>query len=408
MELEMEATIVYEKTLDALSQYKIVCSEGSSRSSKTWSNLQIFINMALAREFESILIARLKLTWLKSTLLKDFDTITRRHNIPITPEFNLNRPEQTYYINGVEFNFMGLDQPQRSHGQKQDIAWLNETMEIPKNVFEQVELRTTKKILLDYNPSDDSHWVFPLQLRDDVGVVKSTFRDNPFLEQPIVDKILSYEPTAENIERKTADAYMWSVYGLGEKAKLEGLIFPYWDTKAIPEGAKSLGLGLDYGYTKDPTAVVEVFIHNNELYFDELVYETGLDNNMIADRLRSLNIDNTYEITADSAEPKSTDEIKKRGFRIRGVEKGADSINFGIDILKQYVCHITPRSINLDKEVRRYKWAEDRNGNLLRDSRGRPVPVGDFNHAIDALRYRCMEILRLKTTIKLHPAGILG
>jgi phage terminase large subunit len=227
MQLEIEATSVLKQTLDN-SEIKIICHQGSSRSSKTWSIFQYFLIKAMQGDSFVLTIARAKLTWVKSTLLKDFEEMTRKYNIPVYPEININRPEQVYKVWGSEIAFFGLDYPEKLHGRKQDYTWLNEVMEIDKKSFDQLEMRTTRQMIIDYNPAYDDHWVFELHKRPDVVVIKSTFRDNPFLEQVIVDKLLSYEPTPENIAKGTADNYMWEVYGLGNKARLQGAIFTNW------------------------------------------------------------------------------------------------------------------------------------------------------------------------------------
>lgn len=385
---KVEVTQVYEKTVEASKQYKLILHEGGSRSSKTWSVFHFFLGKAIQGECITVTIVRDKLTWIKSTLLKDFQEITKAMELEVTPDININRPEQTYYINGSEFAFYGLDYAEKLHGRTQDWFWMNEVMECAKKHFDQLEMRTKVGGILDYNPYDDMHWVFDLQKREDVCVIKSTMLDNPFLPQSIRNKILSYEPTNENIARGTADEFMWQVYGLGNKARLQGTIFNNWDiVDDIPVDAKLLGMGLDFGYTNDPTAVVEVYQYNNELYLNEILYETGLLNTDIAQRMRDMNVNGMTDIFADSSEPKSIEEIRQQGFYIRPVDKGSDSINFGIDLMKSYKMHLTKKSINLEMELRRYKWAEDRTGRILNK------PVDAFNHGVDAVRYAVMMLL---------------
>jgi phage terminase large subunit len=394
MTIKMQATNVLQRTLEAAELYKILCEEGGSRSSKTYSIFQFFILKALANEMKTLTIARSKLTWIKATLLKDFAEITESYGIPVYPTINPNRPEQIYYINGVEFAFFGLDYPQKLHGRKQDWVWLNEVMEIDRKSFDQLEMRTSGGIILDYNPSDDSHWVFDLQKRPDVTVIKSTMLDNPFLPESIIKKIKGYEPTEENIRNGTADSYMWEVYGLGNKARLEGAVFTNWDVvDEIPKDAKLKGLGLDFGYTNDPTALVELYIFNNEIYLNELIYQKGMLNSDIASSMEKLETSKSATIWADSSEPKSIDELVRYGFDVKAVDKGPDSINYGIDIMKGYKIHITKRSINLENEFRKYKWAEDKNGRTLNK------PIDAFNHGIDAARYAAMMLLGKKPEV---------
>lgn len=381
----IEPTIVYEKTVDA-ENYRIVCHQGGSRSSKSWSIFQYFLFKALEGEEFILTIVRDKMTWIKSTILKDFEELIKLTGATPFPEINPNRQEQVYSIGKAEFAFFGLDYPAKLHGRKQTYVWINEAMEVSKEAFDQLEMRTDKQVILDFNPYDDEHWIFDLALRDDVVFIKSTQLDNPFLPEAVRKKILSYEPTPENIKAGTADEYMWQVYGLGNKAKLRGAIFS-WDMKEIPEEAKLLARGMDFGYTNDPTTLIDVYTCDNEIYLDELIYETGLNNQEIVARIESLGIDKGAEVIADSSEPKSINEISNGGINIRGAKKGADSIRFGIDLLKSYKVHYSPRSVHIESESRKYKWGEDKNGKNTRN------PVDAFNHCIDPVRYVALEKL---------------
>lgn len=365
------------------------------------------MNLALESEEPfKVTIAREKLTWLKMTMLPDFKEITDKYaeetGIEVYPDINIRRPEQIYYFNGCEFAFFGLDDPKKLHGRKQNITWLNEVMEISRDSFDQLEFRTTDFMILDYNPSDEDHWVFDLDLRDDVLTIKSTILDNPYIEPVIRNKILGLEPTPENIAKGTADNYLWEVYGLGNKAKLQGLVFENWDVvDSIPDTAKRLGLGQDFGYTNDPSTLIDVYISDNEIYLDEVFWETNLTNSDIANKYEYHEIPKTIEIMADSSEPKSIEEIYRHGYNIKGVEKGSDSINFGISIMKKYKIHVTKRSVNLEKEFRKYKWSEDKNGKSLNK------PIDKFNHGIDAARYAIMTFLRQNQEVTLYHASIL-
>jgi phage terminase large subunit len=406
---DIPSTKVLKQILRKANSSRILLLEGGSRSSKTWSIFQYFFIKALEGARRDVTIVREKLTWLKATLLKDFDEMTARYNLPVTPSVKISRPDQIYKINNVTFTFTGLDEPQKAHGMKQTDFWINEVIEMQnRNTFDQLEQRTTHLGFIDFNPSDDEHWVFDLKRREDVGCIHSTMLDNPFLEQSVRNKILSYEPTEYNYKHGTADVYMWEVYGLGKPAKLEGAIYTNWDiVDSIPENAKDLGWGLDFGYSRDETAVVDIYMLDNELYFDELIYESGLTNyspdsdRHIVKKLTDLGI-GSRPGTGDSSEPKSIDELRAHGFRINGAQKGPDSVNFGIKLLQGYKCHLTRRSVNLDKERRRYKWAQDRNGKTL------DRPVDEYNHGMDAIRYRATEVLGKRKTATLYPMSGIG
>lgn len=399
----MNATKVLKKTLRAEKKYKIICHEGGSRSSKTWSIFQFFLLKAVKGEGVTVTIVRDKLTWIKSTLLKDFAEMTNRYGLSITPEINFNRADQVYNINGSEFAFYGLDYAEKLHGRKQDWFWINEALEVEKRHFDQLEMRTTKGGLIDYNPYNDIGWVYDIQKRPDVCVIKSTMWDNPFLEENIRKKILSYKPTPENIRNGTADNYMWEVYGLGNKAKLQGVIFVNWDiVEGIPDGARFLGYGLDFGFRNDPTALVGLWEFDKELYADNPIYRTGMLNSDIINELKKLKVNSGDLIVGDSSEPKSIEEIRRAGFNIKGAYKGADSVRYGIDLLKSFKIHITKRSIEMENELRKYKWKEDRNGNMLNE------PIDELNHGIDSLRYIAMEKLGNKQEVQILNRELLG
>jgi phage terminase large subunit len=237
-------------------------------------------------------------------------------------------------------------------------------------------MRTTKQVIIDFNPSaefwahkklQEAHWVI------------TSFRDNAFISPTVKERILSYEPTPENIERGTADKYRWDVYGLGKVGRLEGLVLPNWERGKFPDEFKWRIYGLDFGYTNDPTALVEIRLHRGNLHVREHIYRSGLTNQDISREMERIGIDRNELIIADSAEPKSIEEIRRMGWNIRGAVKGKDSVNQGIDILKRY--KVLVEGENIAKELNSYIWAKDRNGNLLNK------PIDSFNHAIDAMRY---------------------
>jgi phage terminase large subunit len=240
---------------------------------------------------------------------------------------------------------------------------------------------------LDYNPSFDEHWIYDnVCKRPDAKYIHSTMLDNYFLPENSKRKILSYEPTDANYEAGTADKNLWEIYGLGKRAKLEGAVYEKWDTiKDIPDFVRShkRRFGLDFGYTNDPTAILDIYWSGNQIWVDELIYETHLLNTDIARRLREHKMANVKG-WADSAEPKSIQELYRLAINVHAVKKGAGSIKNGIDILKRYQIHVTDRSVNLIKELKNYKWKQDKNGKWLNE------PIDDFNHALDALRYVAM------------------
>jgi len=308
-------------------------------------------------------IVRKSLPSLKMTAYRDFFEILR--NLDLYDEARHNKSDYTYTLNGNLFEFISLDQPQKKRGARRDYLFCNEANELSWEDFFQLLVRTTGKIWIDYNPSDAFHWIYDkLLTRDDVTYIQSTYKDNPFLNASIVEEIERLQHTDEDY---------WRIYGLGERGMSRATIFQF-GTMDVPENAKLLAYGLDFGFTNDPTALVAAYEHQGNLYFDELVYRTGMTNNDIANLFTSIGIDRRSEVYADSAEPKSIEELYRRGFNIKPTTKGPDSVNAGIDIMKRYKLFITPRSTNLEKEMRNYKWVEDKNGNLLNK------PIDAFNH----------------------------
>lgn len=359
-------------------------------SSKTTSIIQKFgIDSRNAIEPLQITICRLKMTWTRLSVLKDFGKFVSDNGIPIEPEFNPSRAIQEYMMFGSQWNFMGLDDTQRLPGMSHDKIWINEAMESSLNSFNQLDMRTSDEVVVDYNPMALNHWVYNLALRDEAKVIKSTILDNPYLNEGVRKTILGYQPTPENVRRGTADKYLWEVYGEGRKAVQKGRIFTkvsYSDK--FPKDCKWVINGLDFGYTNDPTALVKIGLYEGKLYMKQLIYEVGLtnapgpegDTKNIHSRLKDLELDKNDLIIADSAEPKSIKELKKWGWNIKGAIKGPDSIRMGLDAVKRYeiVCVNSP---DLKKELDNYKYIEDNSGELTNK------PVDAFNHLIDPLRY---------------------
>ncbi len=384
-ELIIRHSKVLDNLLDSIKRINVL--EGGSSSTKTWSIFQwIFIN-CFQHPKETYTIARLKMTWTKATLLKDFEAMWKMYDLPITPEFNINRPDQTYYLNGSELAFIGLDEPQKAHGRRQDNLWINEGMEDSEKEVNQLMIRTKKRIFIDYNPANETHWIYDNIIpREDCDFFQSTMRDNPFLEQAIVDELNRLELT---------DPIAYKIYNLGLRAVQKGLIFKNWETvKEIPLDARIVGFGLDFGFVNDPSALIKVCLLGGELWVVELVYERGLVNvpirnsktnvieKNISDKMSGCGLRSGYdEIIADSAEIKSIHELHTLGWNMKPAHK--PKITFGLDILLRYKINITDRSINLIKEFKNYKWATDKDGDPIRPEK----PIDDFNHGIDAVRY---------------------
>ena len=375
--LNLKGTVVLQKNLNAST--RIVVNQGGTRSSKTYSLAQLIILKALQSKGKVYTICRKTLPALKGTAYRDFFNILESHNL-YNPDKH-NKSELTYRLNGNEIEFISVDMPQKIRGRKRNILWLNEANEFAFEDWVQLSLRTTEKIYLDFNPSDPYSWIYDNVInRDDCTFIKSTYLDNPFLP----------EETIKEIERlKDLDSNYWQVYGKGEIGSMSEQVFRQFELcNSIPTEATLIALGLDWGYSNDPTAIVEVYKLNDDLYINELLYAKGLTNQDIGNKLRELNITRQIEIIGDSAEPKSIEEVHRLGFNIKGAKKGADSVNMGIDVLRRFKLHITKNSTNAINEFKYYKWLVDKNGQVI----NKPA-TNQADHLIDAIRYVALNKL---------------
>ena len=257
------------------------------------------------------------------------------------------------------------------------MLYINEANELSLEDWRQLILRTTDKTIIDYNPSDQYHWIYEYVLnRDDVDFFQTTYLDNPFLEQSVIDEIERFKETDENY---------WRIYGLGERGVNTAAVFPQWQVAdQIPERAKLVAYGMDWGFTNDPTALVSVWREDYSLYIKEHLYKTGLTNRDISLELDKLELDRT-PIICDSAEPKSIEELHRLGHNVKPSKKGPDSIRLGIDIMKRHKLYILKESLNAQKEFRNYRWETNKDGVQL------SKPVDHNNHIVDAVRYVCIN-----------------
>jgi len=379
--LKIKVSNVFERNYQA--KTKIIVNQGSSRSGKTYSILQLFIFVKAYEEDDSVFtIARKTLTALKATAMRDFFEILK--SAELYDERNHNKSENTYKLNNNLFEFVGLDQPQKKRGAKRDYLFINEANELTLEDWVQLSIRTRKQVYLDYNPSMEEHWIYDIVLpRDDCTFIKSTFKDNAaFLDPEQIREI-------ENLIR--IDESYWKIYGLGEMAQVRGSIYTNWQpVPEFPTDCPVVFYGLDFGYTNDPTAFVKIGLSEGQIFLQELIYETNLTNQEIGERFFELGIKRTDEIFADSAEPKSIYEIYKMGFNIKPTIKGPDSILNGIDIVKRYRLNVTQNSTNLQRELKHYKWREDLNGKSMN------IPIDKFNDLCDATRYGIIMKLNRK------------
>ena len=380
---------------DLKSSTKRLCVlQGGTRSGKTYSILLGLIEFAYKNKDKNlyITIARKTFPALRGTAMRDFFEILKNENI--YNERHHNKSSGMYFLYGNNIEFISVDQPARVRGRKRDVLFMNEANEFSFDDYTQLSLRTTYKIIIDFNPSDEYHWLYSRIIdsdRDDVDFHISTYKDNPFLD----------DVTVKEIERlKEVDENLWRVFGEGQRGVATETIFPSFNiVDEVPENAKEVALGLDFGFSADPTTLMKVYKHDLDLYIDELLYAKGLTNQDIASRIKDMGIDRSIEIFGDSAEPKSIEEIYRMGgINIKPAKKGTDSIRIGIDILRRHRIHITQRSTNTIKEFRNYKWVKDKNGEITNR------PVDAFDHTIDAIRYVALNKLMVSYSGKYYLA----
>jgi len=363
----------------------IIINQGGTSSGKTFSILQVLFSQACQFKNLVITIVGQDIPNLKAGALRDAQSIYYSWPALQSMVKSYNKTDRIFeFYNGTIIEFKSYDNAQDAKSGKRDYLFVNEANGVAYDVYTELALRTRLKIFIDYNPNN-AFWVHDsLMGRPGVQVIISDHRHNPFLSAQTKEKIeaLKYE-----------DEEQWRVYARGLTGKITGLIFNNWfvcDT--IPEDAKLIAAGLDFGFSNDETGFVMVYRQNGELWIDEIIYETELTNTDISAKLTDKGIRKSVDIIADSAEPKSIEELARLGWKITGAKKGPDSVNNSIDILKRYRLNITRRSVNLRNELARYKWRTDRGGRTLNE------PVDSWNHLIDPIRYVALN--KLRTTNK--------
>lgn len=375
-------TTATNKVLGLKNRVKII--QGGTSASKTYSILAVLINKALSIHGIEISVVAETIPHLRRGALKDFLKIMKWTGRYIEDRFNksLLRYE---FANGSVIEFFSADDSSKLRGARRDILYINECNNVTFDAYNELAIRTRKEVYLDFNPANE-FWVHT-ELKDepDSDFLILTYKDNEALDQSIVEQI---EKNRDKAKTSSYWANWWKVYGEGQLGMLEGVVFSNWKTiDTIPKEARLLGIGLDFGYTNDPTAIVEVYAYNNQRIVNEIVYQNGLVNSDIAKRLPKNVI-----VYADSSEPKSIEEIRRLGITIKGVTKGKDSINYGIDVMQRQDYLITNQSVDLIKELRSYIWDTDKTGRRLNK------PIDFNNHGIDALRYHEMETLGIGAT----------
>lgn len=378
-----QPTFVCKKNFEAFEnpEVKIIVNQGGARSSKTISIAQLIILHCLQTSDLIITIVRKTTPALHSSVMRDFFWLLQRMGLYSVE--NHNKSLNEYRLNGNLIEFISMDVAEKKKGTKRDILWLNEATEFDYEDYFQLSIRTTGKIFLDYNPSYEFHWIYEKVLvRQDAFFIQSSYKDNPYLEQSLIDEIERLKDIDENY---------WKIYGLGEKGQTKAIIFNNWklvDDFPHPDTLDEVLFGIDFGYN-NPSSLIQIGVKDKiNIYVKQLLYARYLTNTDLITQIKELIPDHWKQkiIKADSAEPDRIEEIKRAGFYIEGSKKGKNSIKDGIDVVKRKVLYITKDSSELLKEIRSYKWKEDKDGKILDE----PVKFND--HAISAMRYAIEDL----------------
>jgi len=365
--MEINSTIIFEKNWSALQKKEVrfVINEGGSRSSKTYSLCQMVIVYCLQNPNKVVSIIRKTFPALRATVMRDFLEILK--DLDIYEKTNHNMSENIYrFPNGSIVEFFSVDDEQKIRGRKRDIAWCNEANELFYDDFTQLNMRTETKLIFDYNPSDSSSWLYELP-KDESILIKSTYKDNPFLPETIKRQI-------EDLKR--TDEALYQIYALGEKAISKSNIYSNWTfLKHRPAKYTSYVYGLDFGYNH-PTALMRVYWRDNDIYIEPVIYESYLTTSNLIEKMKILNVEENIEILADYSRPEIIQEMNNAGFNVlnanKVVKKGIDNVkSFGV------FCEEDQR---VKKEYENYKWKKI--GDNITDE-----PIKLYDDAMDAVRY---------------------
>jgi len=377
--IKMKVTIVWKKLQEAKKRFVVL--QGSSRSSKTYSIAQHLILKCVnewAGQKKIITISRKTFPALRASVMRDFFDILESLNL--YQKENHNKTTHEYTLHGNLIEFVAVDQPQKVRGRKRNICWLNEANEFEYDDFFQFNIRTSEQIFFDYNPSDEFHWLYEKILTDkDCDYIHSTYKDNPFLAQSLVDEIEGLKDEDENL---------WTIYGLGQRGKAKDLIYTNWDVvDEFPPVCEHYRYGIDFGFNH-PSVVLLAGIRENDVYLKEIIYQTHLTNQDLIDLMKENSVSKSFLIRADSAEPDRIQEILAAGYNIEAVKKSKALKKDAIDNIKRRRLHITKDSINVIKEIKNYRWKKDPKTGEIFDE-----PVKFKDDAMDSLEYAIGDIV---------------
>lgn len=373
MKYSLTTTLEKTRALFNDDNYRIIVEQGGTSAGKTISVLWILLDYALTHSNKVVSIVSDSFPNLRKGAMRDFLNICRETNVL---EIGIwNKTESTFTLpNGTIIEFFSTDML-GALGARRDVLYVNEANRISWDTFSQLEVRTREKIIIDFNPVNEfwAHSELIKSERKDIAFLKVTYDDNEALDDSMVDAI--------EARRGDGTSNWWRVYGLGEIGSLEGNVYEGW-TKLdeVPEGARLVRYGLDFGFSNDETALTAIYETEDGLIIEEIIYEKGILPSKYPELLKSHNIDPTILIVADGARPEIIAEIEQAGYMIVAANKDAGSVKRGIDRVKdRKICYIGK---NLEREFLTYAWRKKKSTGETLD-----VPQDGNDHLMDALRY---------------------
>ena len=362
------------RKLYALKKRKKVIQGGTS-AGKTFGILPILIDRCIRTPYLETSVVSESIPHLRRGAMKDFLKIMIETNRFRDNQWNRSSLKYTF-TNGSYIEFFSVEQPDKLRGARRNVLYVNEANNVPFEAYTQLSIRTSGDIWIDFNPTANFWAHKEVVAQQDADFITLTYLDNEALPQTIVDDIESARERA-----KTSEYWnnWWKVYGLGQIGSLEGVCIKEWKEIKMPEEARLLCYGMDFGYSNDPSTLIALYKYNDSYIFDEVIYQKKLLNSDISDLFKTHSINGI--VYADSAEPKSIAELRTYGHKVLPCTKGKDSIVYGINLINQNKIFVTSRSKNLIKELQSYTWMKDREGNTINK------PIDSFNHCIDAARY---------------------
>ena len=423
----MELTETYTLTQEAFVNPNIryIIQQGGSSSGKTYSTMQLLYLFGKRNNKPDLIsIVSENLPHLKRGCIRDIKNILATDGLWSDKDYN--KSEQILKVDNKIIEFFGADSPSKLHGGRRDYLYINEANNISYDAYTQLDIRTRKKVIIDYNPTKE-FWANDLIGRPDVAFIKTTYKNNDQLEPQIIDSIErrkynkndlraaaklqhQLEIAQESGDIKSIRAInnklyeliteWYKVYGMGEVGSLEGVVYTDWSQcDEFPWDANKIYGFIDFGFTNDPAAVGVAGVYDGEIYTKEYIYETGLRNKQLYQKICDLEL-NHLTFIVESSEPKSISDLKSYGLKVIPAKKPKGSINFGIELLQEYHINVTKDSLNAVKELRGYQWVKDKATGKYTNT-----PVDDDNHYLDALRYWALRNLdkTVKTTTSAFP-----